>query len=70
LISGLASVASALMFAVTWSFFFTTPGASAPGSDAGGFLMKDLILLGGALVIAAEALGEARARARRDEVTS
>lgn len=61
LVSGLASLAAAGMFLVTWSFFFTTPGASAPGSEVGGFLVKDLILLGGSLAIAAESLAAARA---------
>ena len=64
--SGIASLAAAGVFLLTWSFFFTTPGATAPGSDVGGFLMKDLILLGAALAIAAEALGAARARAGLD----
>ena len=64
--SGIASLAAAGVFLLTWSFFFTTPGATAPGSDVGGFLMKDLILLGGALAIAAEALCAARERAGVD----
>ena len=67
-VSGIASLAAAGMFIVTWSFFFTTPGAMAPGSDVGGFLMKDLILLGGALAVAAEALGAARERASIDSL--
>ena len=58
-LSGIASLAAAGMFVVTFSFFFTTPGAMATGSDVGGFLMKDLILLGAALAIAAEALASA-----------
>lgn len=62
-ISGFASLAAVGMFAITWSFFFTTPGAMAPESEAGGFLMKDLILLGAALAIAAEALVVTSARA-------
>ena len=61
-VSGMASLAATLMFVLTWSFFFTTPGAMDPGSDVGGFLMKDLILLGASLAIAAEALTAARAR--------
>ena len=63
LVSGIASLGATFMFLLTWSFFFTTPGAMDPGSDVGGFLMKDLILLGGALAIAAEALSVARERA-------
>lgn len=63
LVSGIASLGAVLMFLITWSFFFTTPGAMAPESEVGGFLMKDLILLGAALTLAAEALGTARERA-------
>ena len=63
LASGLTSLAASVMFLLTWSFFFTTPGATAPGSDVGGFLMKDLVLLGASLAIAAEALEAARSRA-------
>lgn len=58
-LSGIASLAASFMFLLTFSFFFTTPGATAPNSEVGGFLMKDLILLGGSLAIAAEALGAA-----------
>jgi len=36
-------------FLTTLSFLFTTPGVLAPGNDAGGFLLKDLILLGAAI---------------------
>ena len=66
LVSGIASLAAAGMFVVTFSFFFTTPGTMAPGSDVGGFLMKDLILLGAALAIAAEALAFAEVPATTD----
>lgn len=59
-LSGLASLAASFTFLLTFSFLFTTPGASAPTSEVGGFLMKDLILLGGSLAIAGEALGAAR----------
>ncbi len=54
--SGLASLASSGMFLVTLSFLFTTPGVLRPASETGGFLMKDLFLLGAALYTAAEAL--------------
>jgi reactive chlorine resistance protein C len=54
--SGLASLGAAGIFAVTLSFLVTTPGVLAPTSETGGFLMKDLILLGAALVTASEAL--------------
>ncbi len=59
-LSGLAGLAAAGMFAITLSFLFTTPGVMAPTSDAGGFLMKDIMLLGAALFTGAEALFAAR----------
>jgi uncharacterized membrane protein YkgB len=43
-------------FVVTLSFLITTPGALSPTSPLGGFLLKDVILLGAALYPAAEAL--------------
>jgi uncharacterized membrane protein YkgB len=39
-------------FLTTLSFLITTPGLLAPGSDAGGFILKDLVLLGVALHVA------------------
>jgi reactive chlorine resistance protein C len=54
--SGLASVAASAMFVITLSFLFTTPGVLAPDNPAGGFLMKDILLLGAALSTAGEAL--------------
>lgn len=36
-------------FVATLSFLVTTPGVLAPGNEAGGFLLKDLILLGAAI---------------------
>ncbi len=54
--SGVASLASSGMFLVTLSFLVTTPGVLNPASQTGGFLMKDLFLLGAALCTAAEAL--------------
>jgi reactive chlorine resistance protein C len=47
--SGYASLAAAGMFVVTLSFLFTTPGVFEPTSPWGGFIMKDVILLGAAL---------------------
>ena len=38
-----------ITFLTTLSFLVTTPGVLAPGNDAGGFLLKDLILLGAAI---------------------
>jgi reactive chlorine resistance protein C len=61
-LSGLASLGAVGMFLVTLSFLFTTP-EHAPwtqaGGLAGGFLLKDLILLGASLTTAAEAFGAA-----------
>ena len=54
--SAVGSLAGVVIFLTTLSFLFTTPGALAPGSGVGGFLMKDLILLGGAVYTAGEAL--------------
>lgn len=54
--SGVASLAAAGLFLVTLSFLFTTPGVLAPTNPAGGFLMKDILLLGAALFTGAEAL--------------
>ena len=54
--SGYASLAAAGMFVVTLSFLFTTPGVFEPTSPWGGFIMKDVILLGAALFTSAEAL--------------
>ncbi|WP_345235930.1 YkgB family protein [Hymenobacter saemangeumensis] len=60
-LSYLGSLGAVLTFVVTLSFLFTTPGSFAlvdglwvPGG-AGGFIIKDLSLLGAALYTAAEA---------------
>lgn len=50
--SGIGSLAGSVMFLVTLSFLFTTPNVK---TDAG-FLIKDLILLGGSILTAGEAL--------------
>jgi reactive chlorine resistance protein C len=55
--SGYASLAAAGMFLVTLSFLITTPGVLSPTNPAGGFLIKDVVLLGAALFTAAEAFG-------------
>jgi len=55
-VSGYASLAASGMFLVTLSFLITTPNVFAPTSPWGGFLMKDIILLGAALYTSAEAL--------------
>lgn len=62
-VSGFASLAASGMFLLTLSFLFTTPGVLAPENAAGGFLMKDILLLGAALFSAGEALLAAGPRA-------
>jgi reactive chlorine resistance protein C len=61
-LSAIGSLLAAGIFVVTLSFLFTTPGALSPTDAMGGFLMKDLSLLGAALYTAAEALSAARSR--------
>jgi uncharacterized membrane protein YkgB len=48
-------------FAVTLSFLVTTPGLLAPGNDGGGFILKDVVLLGAALHVAGASWVAARA---------
>jgi reactive chlorine resistance protein C len=55
-LSAVGSLVAASTFVVTLSFLITTPGALSPTSPFGGFLMKDIMLLGAALFTAAEAL--------------
>ena len=62
--SAIGSMLAAGTFLVTLSFLVTTPNALAPENPIGGFLMKDVILLGAALWSAGEALGAARERRR------
>jgi uncharacterized membrane protein YkgB len=54
--SAAGSLGGILIFLTTLSFLFTTPGALAPGSEVGAFLMKDVILLGAAVYTAGEAV--------------
>ncbi len=54
--SAIGSLAGIVVFLTTLSFLFSTPGALVPGSDIGGFLMKDIVLLGAAVLTAGEAL--------------
>jgi len=61
-LSAIGSLLASCTFVVTLSFLVTTPGVLAPTNPFGGFLMKDVILLGAALYTAAEALDAARAR--------
>ena len=66
-VSGYASLVASSMFVVTLSFLVTTPDVFQPSSPWGGFLMKDIMFLGAALLTGAEALGAVPAaqRARR-----
>jgi uncharacterized membrane protein YkgB len=66
--SAIGSLIAAGTFVVTLSFLITTPGILAPTNPMGGFVMKDLILLGAALYTAAEALSAAR-RSATDTVS-
>lgn len=57
------------MFCTTGSFMLTTPGVWAPGygfpaplTALGGFLFKDLVYLGVAILVTGESLRAARAR--------
>jgi uncharacterized membrane protein YkgB len=54
-LSATGSLIAVATFVVTLSFLVTTPGALSPENPIGGFLMKDLILLGAALYTAGEA---------------
>jgi reactive chlorine resistance protein C len=59
--SALGSALAAFTFLLTISFLFTTPGMwdakyGFPAISAGGFLLKDVILLGAALWTCADAL--------------
>jgi uncharacterized membrane protein YkgB len=64
----LSAIGSALAvgtFLTTLSFLFSTPGALSPMHPANGFLLKDVVLLGAAIALGAEALrGALSARAR------
>jgi reactive chlorine resistance protein C len=62
-LSALGSLLASVILLITLSFLFTTPGAFAPDSYLGGFLMKDLLLMAASLYTAAEALRAAAARA-------
>src|SRR5262249_50330272 len=58
----IAGLIASATFLTTLSFLITTPGVLAPGSDAGGFLLKDIVLLGAALHAAGTSLLTAVAR--------
>ena len=59
-LSAVGSLLAAGTFLVTLSFLITTPGVLEPTNPFGGFLLKDVMLLGAALCTAAEALEAAR----------
>jgi uncharacterized membrane protein YkgB len=61
-VSGYASLAASGIFLLTLSFLVTTPGVLEPTNPGGGFLMKDILLLGAALFTAGEALGASSRR--------
>ena len=61
-VSAVGSAAGIVTFLVTLSFLFSTPGALSLKHPAGGFLMKDVVLLGACVATAAEALRAARAK--------
>ncbi|WP_338763869.1 DUF417 family protein [Nocardia vulneris] len=64
----LGSLGAVLLFLTTLSFMLTSPGVWQPGygfpflGAGGGFLLKDLVLLGVSVVTAGEALALVRAR--------
>lgn len=64
-VSGLASLVASGMFLVTLSFLVTTPDVFAPSSPWGGFLMKDIMFLGAALLTGSEALSAAPSTRRQ-----
>jgi len=60
-LSALGSMAAALMFLITLSLLFSTPGVIAPGysfpvlsANVGQFVIKDLVLLGASIWTAGE----------------
>jgi len=58
------SLLAAATFVLTLSFLATTPGIFEPTNPFGGFIMKDVILLGAALWSAGEALAARTVSAR------
>ncbi len=63
-LSAAGSLLAAGAFLATLSLLFTTPGALSLLSPIGGFLVKDIMLLGAALFTASEALQAARREPR------
>jgi uncharacterized membrane protein YkgB len=58
-LAALGSLLAAVTFVTTLSFLVTTPGIWDPSNPFGGFIMKDIVLLGAALWSAGEALAAA-----------
>ncbi len=54
--AAVGSVLAVGMFATTLSFLFSTPGALSPMHPAHAFLLKDVVLLGAAIALGAEAV--------------
>jgi uncharacterized membrane protein YkgB len=69
-VSGYASLSASGIFLITLSFLVTTPGVLEPTNPSGGFLMKDILLLGAALFTAGEALKNANKIAANDSSRS
>lgn len=63
IVSAAGSAFCIIMFLTTLSFLFTTPGLAA--SPQAGFVLKDIVLLGGSIWTAGEALAAARRRFAR-----
>jgi uncharacterized membrane protein YkgB len=63
ILSAAGSAFCVIMFFTTLSFLFTTPGLLA--GEGAGFIMKDMVLLGGSIWTAGEALAAARKRSKR-----
>ncbi len=61
-LSAIGSAAGVVIFLTTLSFLFSTPGALSLANPVGGFLMKDVVLLGACVATAAEAWAAARAQ--------
>jgi uncharacterized membrane protein YkgB len=64
-VSAIGSALGAVTFLTTLSFLFSTPGALSLKHPAGGFLVKDVVLLGACIATGAEAARAARARRPR-----
>jgi len=59
-LSALGSLLASGTFLMTLSFLVTTPGVFSPTNPFGGFILKDVMLLGAALYTASEALEAAQ----------